>query len=98
MMWVFSVMWCGVGWGEAPVVHHLGFHFHSFPLQGEGEVETCISVELSSTPADASSCLRPDHGDTPITSQALREWECTGGWRLTVLGGRVAELRWGLGG
>ena len=69
MMWVFSVMWCGVGWCEAPVVHHLGFHFHSFPLQGEGEVETCISVELSSTPADASSCLRPDHGDTPITSQ-----------------------------
>ena len=24
-----------------------------------------ISVELSSTPADASSCLRSDHGDTP---------------------------------
>ena len=68
------------------------------PYRGEGEVETCISVELSSTPADASSCLRPDHGDTPITSQALCEWECTCGWRLTVLGGRVAEVRWDLGG
>src|SRR5258708_36751105 len=27
----------------------------------------------------------------------LREWECTCGWRLTVLGGRVAEVRWGSG-
>ena len=25
---------------------------------------------------------------------ALREWECTCGWRLTVLGGGVAEVRW----
>src|ERR1700738_1591434 len=28
---------------------------------------------------------------------ALREWECMCGWRLTVLGGRVAEVRWGSG-
>jgi hypothetical protein len=61
----------GVGWGGMrPRLSTTSVSISTPPpLQGEGEVETRIRVELLCTPADASSCLRPDHGDTPIMSQ-----------------------------